>query len=576
MTRWNRQPHFRVRQGGDDFPYEEVRVFNPSRGLNLLVAPELVNDKEFTAGTKNIEYVEGGGASKRMGFVTVGSGLSNPTNGIGQYMSESSNYILTSDGGTIKKFTSGVWSALPGAITLDSVANINFTALFQKTYGWDGVNGGVVWDGTTLTRPGTMPRAKASVTYKGYHVAFGVAGQPFRLYLAPSNEPSRFTYDPVNATPATDDIDLINATEVPGATVFTGSAAPRAIDINKNDGQKIIGCGFFQDLLIVFKERSIYQVYFNASNGFVVERISASYGAVSHGSICSVENDCYFLTDKGVFVLGNEPNYYATIRTNELSSRIRGLIEQINPALYEKCRSIYWKDRYFLTVPMTTSTINNSIIVYDRRFYAWAEWTNLNANDFLFFVDKDVDGKGHFYFTDSSLPRLNEFTPGVWSDNGNPITQTIRTRAFEGKGLEIEKYWYKIRPIFRKAIGTINISYITEYGSAGSPLTFSAAEVGGLSVDEIGAVTFGTSQHDTYTDLDMGLSGTGGSGASANSSSNSARSHIPYDLSVNIDSRTLMIEYSNATLNEGFTLLGSVIYYQKRDFERFDGSYTIR
>lgn len=574
MVRWSRQPNFRVRRGGNDAPFEEVRVFNPSRGLNLLVAPELVNDKEFTAGTKNIEYVEGGGASKRMGYTTVGSGLVNPTNGLGQYMSEASNYILTSDGGVIKKYQSGVWTALPGSITLDTNANVTFTSLFQKTYAWDGVNGGVVWDGTTLTRPGTMPKSKFSVTYKGYHVSSGTPGQPFRLYFAPSNEPSRFTNSVVPSNPT--DVALNDATNVPGATVFAGDASSRAIDINRNDGQKVVGLGFFQDLLIVFKERSIYQLYFNSSNGFVVERISGSYGAVSHSSICSVENDCYFLTDKGVYVLGNEPNYYAAIRTNELSSRIRPLIEQINPAKFEQCRAVYWKDRYFLTVPMTTSTVNNSVIVYDRRFYAWAEWTNLNANDFLVFTDKDIDGKSHFYFTDSLVARLNEFTPGVWSDNGQPINQVIRTRAFEGKNIELEKYWKSMRPIFRKAIGDVSVSYITEYGTSGRALTLSAEQIGGMGIDNIGALTFGTSQHDTYTDADMGLAGTSGSGTSVNTSSNTTRSHVPFDLSVNIDSRTLMVEFSNNDINEGFTLLGDIIYYQKRDFERFDGNYTIR
>ena len=507
MSRIIRQPNYRPRQGQFDAAYSEVRVFNMSRGINLLVAPEMVNDKEFTPGTKNQEYIEGGGATKRMGYTSAATSTG-IIGGLGQYMSESSNYVMASIGGVINKYQSGVYTPLPGAITLDSSASINFTPLFQKTYAWDGVNGGVVWDGTTLTRPGTMPRAKYSVVYKGYHVAFGTPGQPFRLYFAPSTSPSRFTNNVVPADPAT--IGINNSTEVPGATDFSSTdTTVRAIDINKNDGQKVIGVGFFQDVLVVFKENSIFQLYFNSSNGFVVERITSSYGAVSHNSISSVENDCYFLTDQGVFVLGNEPNYYAAIRTNELSSRIRPLLDQINPSKYELCTAIYWKDRYFLSVPMTTSTTNNSIIVYDRRFYAWAEWTNLNATDFLVFKDKDVDGKSHFYFADALLPQLNEFTPGVWSDNGQPINQVIRTRAFEGKGLELEKYWYEMKPVFRKAIGSVSVSYITERGSEGRPVSFSAATTGGLAVDEIGALTYGTSQHDTYTDFDMGLTSTG-------------------------------------------------------------------
>ncbi len=572
MVRWQTQPYAKLRQGQNDYSYDEVRVLNPSRGLNLLVADVLVNDKEATSGTKNIEYVEGGAASKRMGYTSVGTGLANVIKGIGSYMSENSNYPISSDGGVIKKYQSGVWTQLASSPTLDASANITFTALWQKTYGWDGISGGIVWDGATLSRPGTMPRAKFSVIYKGYHVASGVAGQPFRIYFAPSNEPSRFTRSAAPTDP--NDVALNTANGVPGATVFTGDNTPRAIDINRNDGQKITGIGFFQDVLIVFKENSIYQLYFNSDNGFVVERISSSYGAVCHGAITSVENDCYFLTEQGVFVLGNEPNYYASIRTNELSSRIKPLLEQINPSQYEKCQSVYWKDRYFLTVPLNSSSVN-SLIVYDRRFYSWMIWENIYANDMLIFKDKDGDGKSHFYFSDDRQPRLNEFTPGAYNDNGEPIEAIFRTRAFEGKAIEKEKYWYVIRPILRLTTGDVQVSYITENGSEGRPVSFSAAQTGGIGVDDYGALTFGTSQHDTYTGADMGIGTIDGDGDSTGSS-NTDISHKVFELGVNLDSRTLKVEFSNSGLNETFTILGWIIFYQQKDFMRFDCNYTIR
>lgn len=573
MVKWQRQPYARLRQGQDDYGYEEIRVFNPSRGLNLLVADMLVNDKEATAGTKNIEYVEGGAARKRMGYAPLSNtGLNNPGKGIGQYTSETANYIITSDGGILKRFQSNTWTSLSGSVTMDASADITFTPLFQRTYAWDGVSGGVVWDGTTLTRPGTMPRAKFSVIYKGYHVSSGVDGQPFRLYFAPSGEPSRFTRSAAPTDP--NDVALNDATNVPGATVFTGDNSPRAIDINKNDGQKVTGLGFFQDVLIVFKEQSIYQLYFNSDNGFVVERISSSYGAVCHGAIASVENDCYFLTEQGVYVLGNEPNYYAAIRTNELSSRIKNLLEMITPAQYRKVQAVYWRDRYFLSIPLNNSTVN-SIVVYDRRFYAWMLWDNIYANDMLIFKDKDNDGKTHFYFSDDRVNKIQEFTPNAYSDDGAAINAIFRTRSFEGKALEKEKFWYVIRPVFRLTTGDVQISYITEHGTEGVPVSVSGAITGGLAVDQIGALTFGTSQHDTYTGADMGI----GSLPDDNDSSGSSEtdsSHTVFDLGVNLDSRTLKVQFQNNGLNETFTLLGFIILYQTKDFRRFDGAYTIR
>jgi hypothetical protein len=47
----------------------------------------------------------------------------------------------------------------------------------------------------------------------------------------------------------------------------TGVANANVIDISKFDGDKITGFAKYQDALIIFKERSIYQLTFDASSG---------------------------------------------------------------------------------------------------------------------------------------------------------------------------------------------------------------------------------------------------------------------------------------------------------------------
>lgn len=568
MVRWTQQPQHKVRVGSANARYNDIRVMNPSRGLNVLVADILANDKESTYGTKNIEYVEGGAATKRPGYQALNFNLSSPANGLGAYQSERFNYVMLADNGNIRKYQNHALSEpLSTTVTVDKDKPINFTSLYQKTYIWDKTNGGVVWDGNKLERPGTMPRAEGSVIYKGYHVAFGTPGQPFRLYFAPAKEPSRFTNSVAPSDP--NDIAINNAEQVPGATVFAGDQTSRAIDINKNDGQAVTGLGFFQDVLIVFKERSIFQLSFNDSNNFVVQRVSSSYGCVSHNTIASVENDCYFLTDKGVYVLGNEPNYYAAIRTNELSSRIKNLLKDIPPAEYTRCTAVYYDDRYWLSVPLNSER-NNTLIVYDRRFYAWALWDNVSANDILAFVDKDNDRRYHLIFADDKTTQIQEFIWGKYDDNGEPIEAVFITRAFEAKSIEREKYWYELFPIFRLTTGSVQISYETENGTAGRPVELSTGLPGGLGTDQFGQLIYGTSQSDTYTENDLGLSNTGGSGGSSVTNT----SHTTYEIGVNIDSRTLKIRFSNDTVGETFTLLGWVLVYQLKDLQNQDGNYT--
>lgn len=565
-VQWN-SSRWKVREGLDDYGYKEIAVLNPSRGLNTLVSDILINDKEASSGSKNIEFAESGVIRKRPGYKSVGTGLTTATNGIGKYVSETTKYPLTSDNGTIKKLTGGVWTAITG-VTVDTLADISFTSLENKTYIWDGVLGGAVFDGSTVARPGTMPRAKFSVVYKGFHVASGTDGQPYRLYFAPVGEPSRFTRG--GAAPTDGSPDLTSAAGVPGATVFAGDTAPRAIDIDRNNGEKVTGLGFFQDVLIVFKEQSIYQLYFGSDGGFVVERISSSYGCVSHGSIASVENDCYFLSENGVYVLGNEPNYYASIRTNELSSRIKNILQAIPANARVKATAIYFDDRYWLSVPYNATDVN-LLVVYDRRFYAWMVWDNIYANDLL--VVRDDAGARHFYFTDDRLAKMYEFTWGVYNDDGVAINAVFRTRAYEGKAIDREKFWYVLHPILRDIPGSVDISYITENGSQGQTVPINSSILGGLGLDMFGEDTFGWSAVDTYTDSDMGLTG-GSSGDDTSGTTDS--SNLVYEIPILLDSRTLKVQFSNSKLNEGFVILGWKIFYQEKDMARMDSAFVIR
>lgn len=565
---WDNEPNMRLRQGGRDAGYKEIAVIKPSKGLNVLGADINVDDKESTNGSKNIEFAEDGIVQKRPGYQNVGTALTNPGKGMGIFKSPTTTYPMTSDGGIVKRLVDGAWTAVSGAVTADSVADVSFTSLDSKTYVWDGVSGGMVFDGTSITRPGTMPRARFSVTYKGYHVASGVDGQPFRVYMAPAKEPSRFTNNVAPTDP--DDVAVNDAANVPGATVFTGgNSGQRAIDINRNDGERVTGLGFFQDVLIVFKENSIYQLFFNESDGFVVERISSSYGCVSHSTICAVENDTYFLSDDGVYVLGNEPNYFASIRTNELSSRVKPIIQRISPANRGKCAAVYFDNRYFLTAPVGESNVN-TIIVYDRRFYAWAIWDNVRANDMV--VHRDGSGDRHFYFTDDLLPRVREFTWGSYNDDGEPINAVFRTKAFDGKMIDREKYWYVIHPVFRELTGDVNISFFTERGQEGETVTINNAQLGGIGLDNLAVSPFGWSLIDTMTDSEKGITG----GGSNSTSTVLDASNVVFEAPILIDSRTMKIEFSNDKLNENFALLGWKQFFQDKDMMRMDGQYVYR
>lgn len=565
MVRFARSPRKRIRHGQPDIPYEEIRTVNPSRGLNQLVADILVDNKD-ASDLSDIEFAEGGVAQKRPGYTSIGSGISAAANGMGVYKLNTTSTLMIADNGVIKRYNGTNWVALPGAITVDATASIFMTSVDKKLYVWDGTLGGTVWDNSTYTRPGTMPRGKFSVIYKDFHIVSGVSTQENRVYISGVKEPSRFTRasPPVGAT-----IDLSLPAEVPGATVFTGDQSPNAIDVNRYDGDKVTGFGFFQDALVIFKENSIYQMSFNDSNIPVVQRVTDAYGCVAHGSITTVENDTYFLSRNGVYVLGNEPNYYASIRTNELSSRIKPTMEKISEALYERCRSIYWDNRYMLSVPTGTAG-NDLLIVYDKRFYAWSLWRNINASALAVYID--AQNRRQLVFTDSTKPTLNQFTWGIYNDNGVAINAWWTSRAFHGKKVDLEKFWREIRPIFRQITGTVNLDFFDENGSFGKTFSIDASVVGGLGFDQFAATEFGMALADTYTLSDLGFTDTSGDEvSSATDGSNDV-----YSVAIKRDARTFKFRISNNEIDETFVLLGWAIQFRNKDSDRFDGSKTYR
>lgn len=447
-----------------------------------------------------------------------------------------------------------------------AVKSTSATAGTLVTSGDEG-GGCIIYDGTTTAAGRKCPKAKFSVVYKDYHFASGVDGQPYRVYMSGLNEPDRFTR---SATVGENKIELNKGTEVVGATLFTGDNSPNAFDVNRYDGEKVTGFGFFQDALIIFKENSIWQMTLNEDSIPIISRITNAYGCVAHGSIATVENDCYFLGREGVMVLGNEPNFYAAIRTNILSARIGNTIARINSAAYDKVRSYFFDQRYHLAVPLDTEVNNNTMLVYDKRFYAWSVW-DVPASGMTHYYDSA--NKAQFVFTNSQNQALNRFTPDIYNDNGEAIHAWWRSRAFHGRKIDYQKWWRQLRPIFKGINGSIILSLFDENGEfdASDEYQISPPLSGGLGSHMYGEAIFGGGTSSDYTDT--GTGGSGGGGISGHHVSNTNNSK-PLYIYINHVSRTFGFQVENNKVDENFSLLGFVIQFETKDFNNTDGGVT--
>ena len=537
-------------------PPKRLVVMNPNKGLNNYVSPTLIDNKEFSD-LQNVEYDEGGVIRKRSGYTQVGDALT-AAKGLGAYTTELTQQMVTIDNGTLKYRTVGSWSSAAGAVFTASADPV-FVQARLKLFIWNGVDAGAYFDGTTVTRPGTMPRAKFSVFYQSKHIAAGVPGQPSRLYISNLSDATDFTVATGGTQPqpdSTNDAENGNP-NVPGATVFSGTPAlteANVIDIRKNDGDKITGLGVFQDVLIVFKERAIYQVTFDSSGNPTVTPITYATGCVAHRSIKAVENDLYFLSREGLRVLGNEPQYFTAIRTNVLSIRIQPTMDSISKAYYERCNAEYFDNKYIMGFPTgTTSGISRSL-AYDRRFAAFVVWT-LNPQALLRFTSS-ADNSEALYFINQTGTRLYMVQPGTYNDNGTAIEAYVVGKAQDGGQPDLMKFWVDLRLIFRRLNGVLTLTIYDDTSAAQGTTSIGSGSDRGAGLNVMGTFQLGT-------DGESSAVTTG------------SISDSPVSVSLNLNSRNLKYKIYNNNLNENFVLLGTVYAFYPKSHFVFDSSQKI-
>jgi len=521
-----------------------VAVFNPAKGLNNLGSPNLIDDKEW-ADLNNIEFDEGGVARKRMGFTTYSASVT-AANGLGFLLNDSYDQVCTIDGDTFKYTTGTSWTSV-STITFVAARETNMTQARGSLYIWNGTNGGSKWDGATLSRPGTMPSAKFSIYYNSYHICAGTSTKKNRVFISAQTDSSEFTR-------ISTDTKLNNSTEVPGATVFASGTAANFIDVLPDDGDSIRGLGIFQDTVIIFKQFSIYSMTLDATGTPTISLITRAAGCVAHKSIVNVENDLYFLSREGVRVLGNQANYFNSIRTSILSRQIQPIIDTIDEPNYEKANATYFNKQYILTVA-TTSGNPDKTLTYHTEHNGWTVWDNINSDTLLRYINSSSEQK--LLFLSHEGTQVYQFTPGVYTDNGTPISSYLLSKVFDFKNPDITKYFVDLGLMFRTISGQISLEIYTEgnvlfggeVGLAGNPVT-----------DGMGLTMLG----ETMLGLGGGTSGT------AEAFADTIRRVV-----IKTRSTTIRFKISNERNNENFVLLGYIHAFYPYSHFLFDSTKKI-
>lgn len=199
--------------------------------------------------------------------------------------------------------------------------------------------------------------------------------------------------------------------------------------IEPDAGDPIVKVKGFGSRIIAFKQNSLWDVNLSqiTSGNFVITQpsatlITSAHGCIAPRSIAAVEKDIFYLTRKGVYAVGYEPNILADVlRTNEVSATIRPYFESLTISEMEKAIAIYAGFKYILIFPG-----KNEAMVYDRERMAWVGPWTFDANSATIYYD-DANNERYLIGSESS-PVVYELSQAYPTDDGNAIKMIIRTR----------------------------------------------------------------------------------------------------------------------------------------------------
>ena len=183
---------------------------------------------------------------------------------------------------------------------------------------------------------------------------------------------------------------------------------------------------FSDDKLLVFNRNSIHLVS-SVENISIAstQLLTDEVGLIARNSVVQVGNQVLFLSDNGVYGMNFIDLY--NLRGNEvpLSESIQKTIDSINKAHADKASAVYFDNKYYLAVPTGTSTVNNTLLVYNFLNKSWESIDNVNNVDLsgntfqeFEFTKLLIAGKGskrgvYVTNTNGGIHRLEVFEDGI-------------------------------------------------------------------------------------------------------------------------------------------------------------------
>jgi hypothetical protein len=311
-------------------------------GLNSTSGPLNLQDNE-ASDLQNVDFNKFGSVLKRNGYTALNTSAITSTpdiDGLHWYEADLSGTktreLINQAGDKVYKMDDldGTWDDITGSLTITAGSHASYENWLNSVWITNGTDPPYKWDGTGNAEQMTVPTGLTDAKYVAQ----------FNNYLFLANvvvsgtvHESRFYWSTIK------DGDTWTATDF--------------IDVSKDDGQEITGMIVLGDRLVIFKERSIYNVFFTGDNDipFVLPnggKSNSSVGCIAPFSIQEIENGLVFLSHDGFY-------FYDGNNSLKLSDRITTTLLGYNTTLFNNARSLVQPE-------------NDVVVVWDWFNNAWS------------------------------------------------------------------------------------------------------------------------------------------------------------------------------------------------------------
>lgn len=311
-------------------------------GINLKTSQILMRIEEARM-LKNVDVDEVGTLKKSKGYSLFGN-VPNTSQVLAlvafyKIGSTIERILLRDGGGEVRRFnfSTNQWDAITGATGLSTTKKPVWIIYQNLAIRFNGVDSPKKYDGTTFGNLGGNPfNGDVATLFKERIYVAGVSPNFSTIYFSKTGDPE-------------------------------GWLAGNSTVINQNDGDRIMALKGLGDSLLVFKEKSIWEIQVDNKNFPAVKRpLAFNMGTTSQFSLVENQGVLYFFDRNGIYQITGKYPELISLRVEPI---IRGVQDPYGVFGWSFGTKNYW---WLGDVKLEDRVINNVILVYDIMLDFWS------------------------------------------------------------------------------------------------------------------------------------------------------------------------------------------------------------